>query len=286
MTPPAQTRKRIAERFARLKAENRAALVTFVTAGDPDYSVSSAILKALPEAGADLIEIGMPFSDPMAEGPPIQASSLRALKAGQTMEKTLSLTQSLRRTHPDTPVVLMGYLNPILSYGSERFAQDAAEAGVDGLIVVDCPPEEDDAIGPPLRNAGLDMIRLATPTTDAARLPRVLDGASGFLYYVSILGITGTAAPDAAKVETAVAALKRTTTLPVAVGFGVRTDAQAEAIGRFADGVVVGSALVTSFARAATSSAASRVWSKSFHRAFAAGEPETPHRKRSKDWSP
>jgi tryptophan synthase alpha chain len=235
---------RIADRFAALRREGRAALVTFVTAGDPDYATSLALLEALPAAGADLIEVGMPFSDPMAEGPPIQASSLRALRAGQTMRRTLDLVRSFREGDSATPVVLMGYYNPILSFGVGRFLAEARGIGVDGLIVVDLPPEEDEELCLPARAAGLDFIRLATPTTDEKRLPRVLENASGFLYYVSILGITGTASPDTSKVAEAVARLRRSTSLPVGVGFGVKTAAQASAIARIADGVVIGSALV------------------------------------------
>jgi tryptophan synthase alpha chain len=235
---------RIDRRFAALKEEGRPALVTFVTAGDPDHDTSLAIIKALPKAGADVIELGMPFSDPMADGPAIQASGLRALRAGQTLKKTLGMVRSFRETDADTPIVLMGYYNPIYSYGNERFLADAREAGVDGLIVVDLPPEEDDELCIPALKSGLSFIRLATPTTDDKRLPAVLANTSGFVYYVSILGITGTAAPDATKVTEAVTRIKRHTILPVAVGFGVRTAAQARAIGRAADGVVVGSALV------------------------------------------
>jgi tryptophan synthase alpha chain len=235
---------RIDRRFAALKEEGRPALVTFVTAGDPDHDTSLAIIKALPKAGADVIELGMPFSDPMADGPAIQASGLRALRAGQTLKKTLGMVRSFRETDADTPIVLMGYYNPIYSYGNERFLADAREAGVDGLIVVDLPPEEDDELCIPALRSGLNFIRLATPTTDDRRLPAVLANTSGFVYYVSILGITGTAAPDATKVVEAVTRIKRHTILPVAVGFGVRTAAQARAIGRAADGVVVGSALV------------------------------------------
>jgi tryptophan synthase alpha chain len=235
---------RIDRRFAALKEEGRPALVTFVTAGDPDHDTSLAILKALPKAGADVLEIGMPFSDPMADGPAIQASGLRALRAGQTLKKTIAMVRSFRETDADTPIVLMGYYNPIYSYGNERFLTDAREAGVDGLIVVDLPPEEDDELCIPALKSGLSFIRLATPTTDDRRLPAVLANTSGFVYYVSILGITGTAAPDATKVTEAVTRIKRHTILPVAVGFGVRTAAQARAIGRAADGVVVGSALV------------------------------------------
>jgi tryptophan synthase alpha chain len=235
---------RIDRRFAALKEEGRPALVTFVTAGDPDHDTSLAILKALPKAGADVLEIGMPFSDPMADGPAIQASGLRALRAGQTLKKTIAMVRSFRETDADTPIVLMGYYNPIYSYGNERFLTHAREAGVDGLIVVDLPPEEDDELCIPALRSGLNFIRLATPTTDDRRLPAVLANTSGFVYYVSILGITGTAAPDTTKVTEAVTRIKRHTILPVAVGFGVRTAAQARAIGRAADGVVVGSALV------------------------------------------
>jgi tryptophan synthase alpha chain len=235
---------RIDRRFAALKKEGRAGLVTFVTAGDPDYDTSLAIAQALPGAGADVIELGMPFSDPMADGPAIQASGLRALRAGQTMVRTLDIVRRFRERDDDTPIVLMGYYNPIYSYGNDRFLADAREAGVDGLIIVDLPPEEDDELCLPALKSGLNFIRLATPTTDDRRLPAVLANTSGFVYYVSILGITGTAAPDTAKVAAAVKRIKRHTILPVAVGFGVRTAEQARAIGREADGVVVGSALV------------------------------------------
>src|SRR5215470_15995312 len=235
---------RIDTRFAELKARGRAALVTFVTAGDPDSETSLALIKALPKAGADVIELGMPFTDPMADGPAIQASSLRALKAGQTMKKTLAMVKSFRKSDDATPIVLMGYYNPIYIYGVEKFLADAKAAGVDGLIVVDLPPEEDDELCLPALKAGLNFIRLATPTTDDKRLPTVLNHTSGFVYYVSITGITGAAAPDIAKVSTAVSRIKRHTKLPVAVGFGVRTAEQARAIAERADGVVVGSALV------------------------------------------
>ena len=235
---------RIDTRFAALKAEGRPALVTFVTAGDPDGDTSLAILKKLPAAGADVIELGMPFSDPMAEGPPIQMASQRALKAGQTMAKTLAMVRRFREGDDVTPIVLMGYYNPIYSYGNERFLADAKAAGVDGLIVVDLPPEADDELCLPALARGISFIRLATPTTDDKRLPAVLANTSGFVYYVSILGITGTASPDIGRVAQAVERIKRHTILPVAVGFGVKTAAQAEGIGRAADGVVVGSALV------------------------------------------
>jgi tryptophan synthase alpha chain len=235
---------RIERRFAALAREHRAALVTFVTAGDPDPATSLDILCALPGAGADLIELGMPFTDPMADGPAVQASSLRALEAGQDMHKTLRLVTDFRKADDATPIVLMGYYNPIYVYGVPRFLADAKAAGVDGLIVVDLPPEEDDELCLPTLAAGLNFIRLATPTTDDKRLPAVLHNTSGFVYYVSITGITGMAAPDTGKVAAAVARIKRHTLLPVAVGFGVRTAAQARAIAAAADGVVVGSVLV------------------------------------------
>src|SRR6266849_9481257 len=234
---------RIDRRFAELKKEGRAALVTFLTAGDPDPATSLAILRALPQAGADVIELGMPFTDPMADGPAIQASSLRALKAGQNMQKTLAMVAAFRKADALTPIVLMGYYNPIYIYGVERFLADAISAGVDGLIVVDLPPEEDDELCLPALKAGLNFIRLATPTTDDKRLPAVLNNTSGFVYYVSITGITGAAVPDTAKVNAAVKRIKRHTKLPVAVGFGVKTAAHARAIAGSADGVVVGSAL-------------------------------------------
>ena len=235
---------RIDRRFAELKAQGRAALVTFLTAGDPDLDTSLAILRALPAAGADVIELGMPFTDPMADGPAIQLSSQRALKAGQTMGKTLEMTRAFRQADDATPLVLMGYYNPIYVYGVDRFLRDAKSAGVDGLIVVDLPPEEDEELCLPALKAGMNFIRLATPTTDDKRLPAVLVNTSGFVYYVSITGITGAAAPDAAKVNAAVGRIKRHTALPVAVGFGVRTAEQAAVIAAGADGVVVGSALV------------------------------------------
>jgi tryptophan synthase alpha chain len=235
---------RIDHRFAALKQEGRAALITFLTAGDPDPATSLAILRALPAAGADIIEIGMPFSDPMADGPTIQASSQRALKAGQTLKKTLEMVRSFRQADDATPIVLMGYYNPIYIYGVERFLADAKTAGIDGLIVVDLPPEEDAELCLPALNAGLNFIRLATPTTDDKRLPAVLANTSGFVYYVSITGITGSATPDAGRVASAIARIKRHTKLPVAVGFGVKNTEHARAIAQDADGVVVGSALV------------------------------------------
>jgi tryptophan synthase alpha chain len=235
---------RIDDRFASLRNEGRAALVTFLTAGDPDYATSLAILQALPAAGADVIELGMPFTDPMADGPAIQAAGLRALAAGQDMNKTLALVREFRAGDDATPIVLMGYYNPIYIYGVARFLTDAKTAGVDGLIVVDLPPEEDDELCLPALKAGLNFIRLATPTTDDKRLPAVLTNTSGFVYYVSITGITGMAAPDTSRVSDAVLRIKRHTRLPVAVGFGVRTAEHARAIATGADGVVVGSALV------------------------------------------
>ncbi len=236
---------RINRRFAALKGEGRAGLVTFTMAGDPDGATSLAMLKALPAAGADIIEFGMPFTDPMADGPAIQAAGLRALKAGMTLTRTLALVAEFRRGDDATPVILMGYYNPIYVHGVERFLAAARAAGVDGLIVVDLPPEEDAELCLPARDAGLDFIRLATPTTDAARLPAVLANTSGFLYYVSIAGITGTAAPLADAVADAVARLKAATDLPVAVGFGVKSAASAAAMAEAgADAVVVGSAIV------------------------------------------
>jgi len=235
---------RIETRFAALKKESRAALVTFTMAGDPDYDTSLAIAKALPKAGADIIELGMPFTDPMADGSAIQAAGLRALKSGQRMTRTLQLVREFRKEDKETPIVLMGYYNPIYIYGNERFLADAKAAGVDGLIVVDLPPEEDEELCLPALKTGLNFIRLATPTTDDKRLPKVLTNTSGFVYYVSITGITGAAAPDTAKVTAAVARIKRHTKLPVAVGFGVKTAEHARAIAEGADGVVVGSALV------------------------------------------
>jgi len=235
---------RIDQRFADLKREGRAALVTFTMAGDPDTKTSLEILKALPKAGADVIELGMPFTDPMADGPAIQAGGLRALNAGQDMIKTLGMICAFRKSDSATPIVLMGYYNPIYIYGVTKFLADAKSAGVDGLIVVDLPPEEDEELCLPALTAGLNFIRLATPTTDDKRLPAVLANTSGFVYYVSITGITGSAAPDADKVHAAVTRIKRHTKLPVAVGFGVRTAKQARAIAEGAEGVVVGSALV------------------------------------------
>lgn len=235
---------RLSAAFTRAASENRAALVTFVTGGDPTPADTGAILDALVAGGADVIELGMPFTDPMADGPAIQRANLRALGAGTTTADILSIAKAFRARHAQTPLVLMGYANPMVRRGPEWFAAAAKDAGVDGVICVDIPSEEDDALGPALRDAGLDLIRLATPTTDAARLPAVLEGAGGFLYYVSVAGITGLQQAAQASIEAAVAALKAGTSLPVAVGFGVRTPEQAGAIGRVADGVVVGSAIV------------------------------------------
>jgi tryptophan synthase alpha chain len=235
---------RIDRCFAELRTEGRAALVTFVTAGDPDPATSLAILGALPAAGADVVELGMPFTDPMADGPAIQMSSQRALKAGQTLEGTLDMVRAFRASDDRTPLVLMGYYNPIYVYGVDRFLAAARSAGVDGLIVVDLPPEEDEELCLPALKAGLSFIRLATPTTDDKRLPAVLANTSGFVYYVSITGITGAATPDPGRAVAAVSRIKRHTNLPVAVGFGVRTPEQAAVIAAGADGVVVGSALV------------------------------------------
>jgi tryptophan synthase alpha chain len=235
---------RIEKRFAQCRAENRAALVIFVMAGDPDLATSREILLALPKAGADVIEIGMPFTDPMADGPSIQAAGLRALEAGTTLAKTLTVVADVRRHDPATPIVLMGYYNPIYVYGVEKFLADAKAAGVDGLIVVDLPPEEDEELCIPALRAGLNFIRLATPTTDDRRLPAVLTHTSGFVYYVSITGITGAAIPDYGKVAMAVERIKHHTNLPVCVGFGVKNAQNAAAIAAHADGVVVGTAIV------------------------------------------
>jgi tryptophan synthase alpha chain len=233
-----------------LKKANRAAFVPFVTAGDPDAETTSALLAKLPAAGADLIELGVPFSDPMADGPAIQASSLRALQAGMTLPKVLELVRKFRKLDKATPLVLMGYYNPIHAYGTARFAKDAADVGVDGLITVDLPPEEDEVLRVPAAAQGLDIVRLATPTTDAARLAAVLDGAGGFLYYVSIAGITGTKSFTESDVRTAVAKVKAASGLPCVVGFGIKTAEQAAEVAAFADGAVVGSAIVERLAAA------------------------------------
>ncbi len=235
---------RIARRFAALKDEGRAGLVAFVTAGDPNLTVSAEILAGLPRAGADLIELGMPFSDPMADGPSIQAAGYRALKAGTTLKKVLALAAGFRASDPDTPLILMGYFNPIYSYGVERFAFDAVASGADGVIVVDLPPEMDQELRAPALGAGLEVIRLATPTTDAERLPRVLEDAGGFLYYVAVAGVTGTKRAKIEDIAAAVSRLKASTSLPVAVGFGIRDPESAGAVARHADASVVGSAIV------------------------------------------
>ncbi len=248
---------RIARRVDALAAEGRAGLVTFVTAGDPDLDRSEAILQGLPEAGADLIELGMPFSDPMADGPAIQASSQRALKAGMTLRKTLAMVERFRARDADTPVVLMGYYNPIYSYGNEAFLADAVNAGVDGLILVDLPPEEDEELCHPAIQSGLNWIRLTTPTTDEVRLPTVLANSSGFVYYVSILGITGTKSATGDAVRAAVSRLKQHTNLPVAVGFGIKTADQAAEVAQVADAAVVGSAIVSAVADGLNGSAGS-----------------------------
>ena len=235
---------RLDNTFKQLGESDSKAFVAFVSAGDPDPVTSLKIMHGLPTAGADIIELGMPFTDPMADGPSIQASSQRALKAGMTLKGTLDMVRQFRTDNDETPIVLMGYYNPVYIYGVDAFIHDAKQAGVDGLIIVDLPPEEDEELCIPALNAGLNFIRLATPTTDDARLPEVLANTSGFVYYVSITGITGSASPEQNVVEEAVARIKRHTDLPVAVGFGVRTAEQAEAIASVADGAVVGSALV------------------------------------------
>ena len=243
---------RMDKRFAELKAEGRPALVTYFMGGDPDYDTSLGIMKALPEAGSDIIELGMPFSDPMADGPAIQLAGQRALKAGQTLKKTLQLAADFRKTDGDTPIVLMGYYNPIYIYGVETFLDDAIAAGIDGLIVVDLPPEMDDELCIPAIRKGINFIRLATPTTDEKRLPAVLKNTSGFVYYVSMNGITGSALPDPSLVSGAVKRIKQHTDLPVCVGFGVKTAEHAKVIGASADGVVVGTAIVNQIATSLT----------------------------------
>ncbi|WP_227421719.1 tryptophan synthase subunit alpha [Pacificispira spongiicola] len=235
---------RIAARFAKLKAEGRGGFSTFISAGDPNYDVGLEILMGLPDAGVDMIELGMPFTDPMADGPAVEAAGLRALKNGQTMKKTLAMARTFRDAHPDTPLVLMGYYNPIYAYGVDRFLADVKEAGVDGLIVVDLPPEEDEELCLPALKAGINFIRLATPTTDDKRLPTVLRNTSGFVYYISILGITGTKEIQADPVRGAIARIRRHTDLPIMVGFGIRTADQVHEITQVADAAVVGSAIV------------------------------------------
>ncbi len=243
---------RIDTKFAALRAANRPGLVTYFMGGDPDYETALAIMKALPAAGSDVIELGMPFSDPMADGPAIQAAGLRALKGGQTLKKTLQMAKDFRHGDNDTPIVLMGYYNPIYIYGVEKFLVDAKACGIDGLIVVDLPPEMDEELCIPALKAGLNFIRLATPTTDDKRLPTVLENTSGFVYYVSMTGITGSALTDTTKVAQAVKRIKSHTDLPIAVGFGVKTAEQAKVIGQSADAVVVGSAIVSQIANTLT----------------------------------
>ena len=244
---------RLQTRFAELKQQNRAALVTFVTAGDPNYDASLAILKGLPKAGADVIELGMPFTDPMADGPAIQLANIRALEGRQDLAKTLQMVREFRQDEQATPLVLMGYFNPIHKYGVSRFIADAKEAGVDGLIVVDLPPEHNADLCDPAQAAGIDFIRLTTPTTDDKRLPKVLNGSSGFVYYVSVAGVTGAGSATIEHVQEAVTRLRRHTDLPLCIGFGIRTPEHAATIARLADGVVVGSALIDQIANAASS---------------------------------
>ena len=241
---------RLASTFARLRSDGRSALVAFVTAGDPSPAHTPAILDMIAEAGADVIELGMPFTDPMADGPAIQKANIRALGAGTKTADVLAIAKGFRAKHPDVPLVLMGYANPMLIRGANWFAQALEDAGIDGVICVDVPAEEDAVLGPALREKGVDLIRLATPTTDAARLPAVLEGASGFLYYISVAGITGLQQAATDSIEAAVTRLRAGTDLPIAVGFGVRTPEQAAAIARVADGVVVGSAIVDALAKA------------------------------------
>lgn len=241
---------RIKARFDRLAAENRAAFIPFIMAGDPDMDTSLALLNKLPSAGADIIELGVAFTDPMADGPAIQAAGLRALKAGQTLAKTLEMVRSFRERDDETPIVLMGYYNPFYAYGPPRFLKDAKAAGVDGLIIVDLPPEEDEELCLPARAAGIDFVRLATPTTDDRRLPGVIKNASGFVYYVSVAGVTGKGVGEDAAVEGALDRLRKAAGLPAAVGFGIKTPEKARGFARFADAVVVGSALVDAMAEA------------------------------------
>ena len=244
---------RIAARFEELQKDGRAAFIPFITAGDPDMETTLALLHELPAAGADIIELGVPFSDPMADGPAIQASSQRALKAGMTLHKVLDLVRRFRKADATTPIVLMGYYNPIHAYGTARFAKDAAEAGADGLITVDLPPEEDDVLRAPASAQGLDIVRLATPTSTDLRLETIVNGATGFLYYVSVAGVTGTKDFAEDEVRAAVSRIKATAGLPVAVGFGIKTPEQAAGIARFADAAVVGSAIVARIAECSAS---------------------------------
>jgi tryptophan synthase alpha chain len=258
---------RTAARFAELQRAGRAAFIPFVTAGDPDAETSFAILEALPSVGADLIELGVPFSDPMADGPAIQASSLRALNAGMALPGVLALVRRFRKGDNVTPIVLMGYYNPIHAYGAEQFARDAAEAGADGVITVDLPPEEDEVLRRPAMAHGLDIIRLATPTSTDERLTAILNGAGGFLYYVSIAGVTGTKSYTEADVRAAVARLKKRSPLPCAVGFGIKTPDQARSVAEFADGVVVGSAIVAHIAEGGNAADFCKMLAESVHSA-------------------
>ena len=235
---------RIEKRFQKLKKDNRAGLVTFTTAGDPDYSTALNILKGLPEAGADIIELGMPFSDPMADGPAIQEASIRALKNKMTLAKTLEMVRSFRENDAETPIILMGYYNPIYIYGVDKFLEDAHKAGIDGMIIVDLPPEEDSELAIPAKSADMAMVHLATPTTDQKRLVKILENGSGFLYYVTIAGITGSAKPDLTPVKAALESFRKISDIPMAVGFGIRTPDDAASFAEFADAVVVGSAIV------------------------------------------
>jgi tryptophan synthase alpha chain len=236
---------RLETRFAQLRAENKAGFVTFTTAGDPNYDTSLAILKGLPKQGVDIIELGVPFTDPSADGPTIDRAAQRALKGGMSLAKTLNMVREFREDDQDTPIVLMGYFNPIFAYGIERFASDASSAGVDGLIIVDLPPEEDEELRIPANTAGIDVIRLATPTSDDIRLPKVLEGASGFVYYVAVAGVTGGKSATEGDIEAAITHIRKHTDLPVAVGFGIKTPKQAATMAKYADGVVVGSAIVS-----------------------------------------
>ena len=236
--------KRIKSKFEELKNSNKKGLITFVTAGDPNYDTSLEILKKLPDAGADIIEIGMPFTDPMADGPGIQASYLRALEAGQTLKKTIQLVKDFREFNSNVPIVLMGYYNPIYKYGAENFIKNIKEIGVDGIIVVDLPPEADRELCIPANEKGIDFIRLATPTSNEDRLPKIVNNASGFLYYVSVAGITGSKAPEISSIESKIKTIRNFTDIPIAVGFGIKTPEQAVNIAKTADAVVVGSAII------------------------------------------
>ncbi len=236
---------RLETKFAALRAENKAGFVAFITAGDPDYDTSLKVLKGLPSQGVDIIELGMPFTDPSADGPAIDRAAQRALAGGMSLKKTLDMVRAFREDNNETPIVLMGYFNPVFAYGIERFATDASNAGVDGLIIVDLPPEEDEELRIPANEAGIDVIRLATPTSDNKRLPKVLEGASGFVYYVAVAGVTGGKSATEGDIESAITHIRQHTNLPVAVGFGIKTPEQAAVMAKYADGVVVGSAIVS-----------------------------------------